>query len=277
MGAKRRASISGASSGGGGGGGGGGAAPYTILTGYTGPTVTQTPLPPLNTSMILPGSLLPFTENYLVAQSVTIVADNGTATLMIPSGAQILDQAGQPLRFINITRIGSGELPPVPPGAGINPAGYAYQIDPSGARYNPPLRLTITVSPGDWAALSGKTLSVRYYDQGSGTWQALPTTVDQAAGTVTVDVPHTTVFALFTETPAQATVPSTAAPTFTATTAAAPALPGGFDLMLVLRILVIAVIIVAAITIALFFYRKRKKPAEVTSVDEHAEFLNSLK
>jgi len=67
------------------------------------------------------------------------------------------DSSGAPLRNLTITRVEDSNVPGLP-APGLTYAGYAYEIEPSGATFDPYLTLTIAVSESEWSALQGGDL-----------------------------------------------------------------------------------------------------------------------
>jgi hypothetical protein len=84
-----------------------------------------------------------------------------------------------------------------PPPAGF--AVYVYvgcvEAGPSGVMFDPPALLTLPYTVEDIAGLDATTLAIWVYVNEA--WQLLGGVIDEAAGTVTVEVPHFTTYGLF--------------------------------------------------------------------------------
>jgi PKD repeat protein len=235
--------------GGGGGGGGGFYAPASTETATptptTTPTVTTTPVGPA-------GGTLPLNVDYRLSQSVVIVAEDNIAQLYLPEGMKPTNATGSPVFSITITRIPGQDVPPVPPGAPYTFAGFAYDIEPSGASFDPYITLSITVPEQEWAAVQGGDLSIKWYNEATGQWEDLPTTVNTNSRTVSATITHTTTFALFVQggqTPVPTTVMTTVIPT-------TPAVSSDLTDLLI-KVIIIVIIIIAAGVMVIYFLRKR--------------------
>ncbi len=146
---------------------------------------------------IVSGSPIPLTADNLVAEPVVIVSGDKSASLSIDTNTRLLDQYGQPLSSIDLTRIAAENVPAVPKGSVFAFTGYTYQIEPSGATFSPPIALKITMSPEEWVQVSGQELSIQYYNPVSGLWEALSTTTDPATHSVTTMIAHASDYGLF--------------------------------------------------------------------------------
>jgi PKD repeat protein len=247
-------SSSPAAGGGGGGGGGGFYAPAgtetATPTATVTPTVTTTPLGPA-------GGTLPLNVDYRLSQSVVIVAEDNIAQLYLPEGMKPVNATGSPVFSITITRVPGSEVPFTPPGAPYSFAGYAYDIEPSGANFDPYITLSITVPEQEWAALKGGDLSIKWYNKATGQWEDLPTTVNANSRTVSATITHTTIFALFVQggqTPVPTSIATTVVP-------ATPAVTSDLTDLLI-KVIIIVIIIVAAGFMVIYLLRRRGKEGE---------------
>jgi hypothetical protein len=248
----------------GGGGGGGGGGGYYAVSGTTPtvtPTATPTPTPTVTTVPVIPGGTLPLNSDLALSQSVSIASQDNTGFLFMVAGMRPTTSLGEPLLTLTIRRLPESEVPLVPAGALFSSAGYAYEIEPGGAAFDPYITLAITVSEQDWAGIRDRELFIKWYNPGTSAWEDIPSTVDPAARTVSAKITHTSVFALF------ASLPPTTAQTPVPTTA--PVTPSGFDgILTYLWILIIAVIIVVAVIIVIFILKRRGKPGEEMTEEE---------
>lgn len=160
----------------------------------------------------------------MVLRETTFTAEDGIAALIIPQGAVALGGDGKPIEVITIEKINASAVNTVPDGATFSFAGYAYECSPAGATFAPSITLAFTLSAEEWEALDGD-LSVRFYDDGAGEWVEIPVTVDEDARTVTAEVSHFSIFALFTEAVGTTAPPSDVTPASTDAATPAPATP----------------------------------------------------
>jgi archaellum component FlaG (FlaF/FlaG flagellin family) len=219
-----------------GGGGGGGGGPSGHAAGVA--TVEESERPAMSDDVVL--------------QTMEIVSANKIAMLTIPAGTRVLDALGNPLaQGISITAIDASVVPAAPSGATYTSAGYAFECGPDGAIFNPAITLSIIVPEADWGALDHEHLSIKWYNPATLAWESLPTSVDLSTRTVSAQVTHFSIFALFVDT-AIIVLPTTAIVT-TATTTVAP--PPAFPTLPV----AIAVIVIIIVIIAAYLYLQRKK------------------
>ncbi len=174
------------------GGGGGGAGTVKVAVKTAIPTSTPTARPTED-----PGKKAKIytNANGLVSQATRLASTDGRAVLMVKEGVVAKDAAGNPLPDITIKALPAGSFPPVPAGSSYSFAGMAYGIGPDGTTFSPPISLSFTVPQAQW----GQDYTVKWFDGKSGTWQDLPTTFTATTGTVTADISHLCVVALFRE------------------------------------------------------------------------------
>jgi len=251
-------SAAGGGGGGGGGGGIGGGAYLSVGTSTATATPTPTPAPTAQPGTTLgTGSSLPLNSALTLSQSVTIVSQDGAGSLFLPNGMKPEDASGAPLRNLTIRRIAGSEVPGTS-APGFTFAGYAYEIEPSGATFDPYITFSITVTESDWNALQGADLSIKWFNPATSAWENLPTTVDSTSRTVSTKLTHTSIYALF-RAGTQAT-PVVTEPVTTVTTAAGSSAPG-LPLDLIVKIVIVAIIVIAAVSVAFYFIRRKKEPA----------------
>jgi DMSO/TMAO reductase YedYZ molybdopterin-dependent catalytic subunit len=133
-----------------------------------------------------------------VLREVTIDAGDDCAMLVFPQGAVATDGSGDPVEDVTIDPIDAGDLP-VETGGIFSFAGHAYQCTPAGAEFSPAILLVFTLSEEEWAAFEEQDLVVRYFNEQTGAWEEIPATVDPVTRTVTAEITHFSIFALFAE------------------------------------------------------------------------------
>jgi hypothetical protein len=168
------------------------------------PSPTLTPIPtstvsPTPTPTGTPGTN--FTIEYIADrvnlngvafETISLKSPNGAAGLEIASGTKVLNKDGKPLEYI-VMQESSEPSSPVPDDHII---GFAYNLLPERATFNPPLQLTIDYDPASLPQDSGEgNLTIAYYDAGHG-WQKLESTVDAGNHTVKATIAHFTQYAL---------------------------------------------------------------------------------
>ena len=237
------------------GGSGGGATPTptrtptptaTVPPGGATPTPTALPtVPPIPTAtpISIPG-------NGTVSQDIVYSVLSGQAVLTIPKGTIALTATGGPLQSISVEEICFG-YPPEPAGAKI--IGCVYDYKPTGATFSPPITLTLNYDPGKVPAwVDASKLVIAFYNTATSKWEVVPgSAVDTVKHTVTVQISHFTMFAVYAAAPAVTPTP-TVAPTPTPTPAAGGGLSGGW-------IALIVILVVIVIGLAAYWFLKKRK------------------
>jgi hypothetical protein len=180
-----------------------------------------------------------------------IASQDNTGFISMTAGMRPTTSTGEPLLTLTIKRIPAESVPPVPGGAPYSFAGYAYEVEPSGASFEPYVTLSITISEADFASLQGRELFIKWYNPATSAWEDIPTTVDPASRTASAKITHTSIFGLFATNP-----PVT--PTVVPTTTAAPL----FGSLSLIWIILIVVVIVVVIIGAIFLLKRNNKPGE---------------
>lgn len=133
-----------------------------------------------------------------INDTIKLTSKDGRLTLLIPKGTFALDKNGKPLKTLEAI---VDESPPEPPEE-TNIIGLAYNFEPDGATFDPPLSLTFTYDPYSLPeGADPDDLVLAYYDEDAGAWVELDCVVDTEAGTITAQVSHFTTFALLIHTP----------------------------------------------------------------------------
>ena len=138
--------------------------------------------------------------------------------------------------------------------------GCAYDYTPNGATFNPPITLTLKYDPGLVpAGVDASKLSIAYYNTATSKWVVVAgSVVDTVNHTVTAQVSHFTLFAVYSCAPSASPTPTvTVGPTPTPTPT--PVTGGKKTNIGVIIGPIIAVIIIALV--AYWFWMRRKPPA----------------
>ena len=236
------------------------------------PKVSGTPAPkptePATRPTITPSGSL--TENIsaklytradgVVTQTATLKSADALMTVAIGTGIAAKDREGKPLSSINVIPVLAGNLPGHLPDDAVIFAGRAYDFQPDGAVFSPAISLEFIAPP---EAHFGEVFAVKTYDRATGTWQDAPTRYDPRMGTITAEITHFCVIALFAKTitpepsismtpaPAQTPgktdepVPNNAVSIFT-----------GMIMWVMGNILIVAIVII--IIVAIFLYERKR-------------------
>ena len=215
------------------------------------PTPTPKPLPAGGMHRFTNIARLLTTEQGEVLLTVTVTSEDGIAELTIKKGTIAKDAVGNPLSEVRIDKQHTIPLPP--PGVirgEITGIKYAYNLEPDGATFNPPVTLSIKFDPVDF-----KDAIPVIYIYKDGKWEALKTTITDNKAFAKVS--HFTIFTLFAEkavptppTPTPPTPTPLITPALTPTPAPTPTpVPRIPPLFLILIVIAIAVIVIAVIII----------------------------
>ncbi|MCQ1537749.1 hypothetical protein FTO68_01915 [Methanocalculus taiwanensis] len=234
----------------GGGGGGGGGVPTTQET--------------VGSASLLANSLGMLLQSYIVD------SPSGVAKLNLNRNTIALDQDGNPLGSVSIDDLPAGSVPSVPGGSVFSFAGYAVTCSPAGATFSPGAQLNFEFTQAQWDALMAQAeqdpsiLSVKWYNSETGSWESVQTTVNPTTRTVSAQITHFSIFALFTDTEAAIPVvtptvtptipPVTPTETVPPTTPVTPVEPAAFPWTYV----IIGVIIIILIAGGAYYYTTKQ-------------------
>ncbi len=141
---------------------------------------------------------------------IEFTSQDGLLNLLITEGTTALDAEDEPLTSVEFT---ADENPPSPGEASI--IGQAYNLEPDGARFDPPVTLTWRYTAADIPeGVAEENLVIAYYDENADEWVALDSVVDPIEDIIRASVRHLTTFAILAPA-ATSSLPSEA--TFTTT------------------------------------------------------------
>ena len=124
-----------------------------------------------------------------VRQDIAVTTADGRLTVLVAAGTAALDADGDPLSALSLNATGTS--PPPPPDTIM--IGIAYDFQPDGASFNPPLTLEWAYDPDALPeGVSEDDLMLAYYDAASGQWVELATIVDTAAHVLRASLSHFT-------------------------------------------------------------------------------------
>jgi hypothetical protein len=196
--------------------------PYTIYTpgggGGGGVPISPPPSPlllELEVNLWGDTTSVDINEDGVLMEGVTATSPDGSVTLTIAEGAQVLGPDGDPLAGLTVENILD------PPDA---PEGYhvivAFDFGPDGTTCNPSIEITIEYDADALPeGVDESNLVIAYYDETAGEWVFVTGEVDPAANTVTFAAGHFTTFAIL----------SAAAPEVTPTPPPSPTSEGGLS------------------------------------------------
>jgi len=128
-----------------------------------------------------------------ILETIEATSEAGDLTITIEEDTIALDEEDEPLESLEIT---VDESPPDPP-EDAHVIGLAYDFDPDGATFDPPITMTYTLDLDDLPdGVAPEDLVIAYWDGDE--WVELDSEVDIENSTITViaDVEHFTTFAV---------------------------------------------------------------------------------
>ncbi len=138
---------------------------------------------------------------HFAADARKFTSGDEIVTINIPEGAATLDGEGNLLTDIEFA---INEMPPMPEEGSI--VGTAYDIEPGGATFDPPVTLTWQYLPAEIPPrVDGRDLAIAYYDEDAGQWVKHESVTDSETNTVMALVSHLTTFAIIAPPPPPAT------------------------------------------------------------------------
>ncbi len=151
-----------------------------------------TPPIPTPTPIDISGSI---SEDGTVTQLIVYSVLDGWAVLNIAQGTKALTDTGGALQSLAVEE-NLFSFPPAPAGAKI--IGYAYDYTPNGATFKPTAALTLKYDPGLVPeGFDESKLVIAYYDTIASRWVGLPSVVNTVQHTVTAQVGHFSLFAVY--------------------------------------------------------------------------------
>jgi hypothetical protein len=131
----------------------------------------------------------------IVQAATQLKTSDAKASLDIAEGTKLLDAEGNALSSFSASEV---TAPPAPPSD--RAIVLAYDFGPSGARFEPAIKLTMSYDPAALPeGVSADELYITYWDGSQ--WVALASTVETVTNTVSADVTHFTQFAVMGKLP----------------------------------------------------------------------------
>jgi len=222
------------------GGGGGGAGPAP------GPGPAPAPAPLLAPPGVSPTTTTIEVQDGKVAADYSLATDPAagfSATLDISKGTTAVTATGQTVTEVSVTPLDPEAVDQAAlveaaaaQGGVYSFSGMSVECEPSGAQFTGgSVTISFSLTPEQWAAaldkVNGNTagMTIGFYDATTKSWIDVPTTVDPVTHTVSAQVTHFSIFALYYIAPQETPTPQTygqmmqATPAGTAAPGAAPA------------------------------------------------------
>lgn len=131
-----------------------------------------------------------------VEHTYIITSEDGVLSVTIPEGTSALDSNSNPIASISTMSVPD---PPLPP-PDVSIVGSVFDLEPSGATFNPAIEITFTYDDGNIPSGAVETdLQLAFYDDTSAAWVSLESTVDTANKTVSAQAEHFTNYAIIVQ------------------------------------------------------------------------------
>jgi hypothetical protein len=138
-------------------------------------------------------AILAINSSGVIQQPFSIASEDGTLSLAMAAQTTTKDAARQPIT--NLEGKINANPPALPPGKVI--IGTAFDLEPAGATFSPPLTLTYHYDLNKLpAGIAAADLAPAYFDKAAGKWVNLPATIDNVNQTLTISLSHFTTFAV---------------------------------------------------------------------------------
>lgn len=132
-------------------------------------------------------------------QSAAYTSADSAISIAIPDGTTALNSDGENLNGIEF--LATGNMPEPPPG--FSNVGKAYELEPDGATFEPPVTLTWYYDPADIPPdASEEDILISYYDEDKLEWEEMESTVAPEADMVTALLSHLSTFTIMVPVPA---------------------------------------------------------------------------
>jgi beta propeller repeat protein len=131
----------------------------------------------------------------VVTQETILQSTDGLSAVIIREGVVVKDSADKPLSSITIKAIPKDSLPALSASSAYTFDGMAYELQPDGATFSPPIAISFTIRQARWEY----EYVIKTFDSTTGTWQDVPATYNPDTGVVSAEIAHFCYFVLFTK------------------------------------------------------------------------------
>ncbi|MFC1912784.1 CARDB domain-containing protein [Chloroflexota bacterium] len=138
-------------------------------------------------------------EDGVFTDDVTTESEDSNCWIIIDEGTTGLTEDGDPLTEISIIEV--EQLPTIPEDFQANVIGLAYDIEPDGATFDPPMILTLEYNSSQIPdGVSESNLVIAIWDEETDEWVDLDCSVDTGDNTITAEIAHLTDFTILAHT-----------------------------------------------------------------------------
>jgi hypothetical protein len=130
----------------------------------------------------------------LVLAPLVLESGDRVLALDIDKGTTVLTADGRALDEISIEAVTENLVPETLDNGSIY-AGYAYDLGPDGATFDPAVQLSFRIPSGEWREEA--VYQIRWQNETGGVWQDTMTTINPATQTVSAEITHFCIYALY--------------------------------------------------------------------------------
>ncbi len=163
--------------------------------------LTTNPIPAvINPTEFIKTARLPEGPDGAVERTVIIRAGDMTGYLTIDAGVVARDASGILQENVSIVAVPVTALPSNGQIGAIEHPGalYAFNCTPDGVSFTPAITLTFTLSEEEWDAY-GNRAQTAWFNSTSGEWEVLAGVADAGNRTITIQISHFSIYALFAD------------------------------------------------------------------------------
>jgi hypothetical protein len=139
---------------------------------------------------------IPLDADGRVSETTTITSPDTHGQITLDKGTRTHTLSGDSVSRIQLIEPDPSAIT-ISEGLQAEFTGMAYDCQPGGVYFDPPVTLTFTIPDEKWEEVRNSPLVVRWFDAANGTWIENPTTVDYTRHTVSVKVAHFSVYGVF--------------------------------------------------------------------------------
>jgi hypothetical protein len=130
----------------------------------------------------------------LVLAPLVLESGDRILALEIGKGTTALTADGRSLDEISIEAV-TENLVPETLDNGFIYAGYAYDLGPDAATFDPAVRLSFHIPSGEWREEA--VYQIQWQNETGGVWQDTMTTINPAVQTISAEISHFSIYALY--------------------------------------------------------------------------------
>ena len=163
------------------------------------------PLSVLGTNLVCTPGYFLISGTGQIINTITCTSPDGKLKITLPSGTIARNRFGNPLSSFTVN-VNPDPTCPIPEDERI--IGLAYDFEPSGATFKPPIEIAYTYDSDEIKeGVLEEDLILAFCDEATGVWVPVPAIINTETNTITAQISHFTTFALIGKVPEVKPVP----------------------------------------------------------------------